>query len=550
MYSYDAFDRQLVHQRANQFQSQVARRISGALNEDEFRPLRLMNGLYLEMHAYMMRIAIPYGVLSARQMHVLGDIAEKYDRGYGHFTTRQNIQFNWLELDRVPEILVDLAKVDMHAIQSSGNCIRNVTADPYAGAAKDEIADPRPTAELVRQWSSLHPEFAFLPRKFKVAVTGSGNDRAAIRVHDIGIQLVEDQTGKPGYKIFVGGGLGRTPLVGVVLREFLPQDQLLAYLEATLRVYNLHGRRDNKYKARIKILTLELGLESLRKEVEAEFENTAAQAPATLPRLRKIERGFAIPAFESLVENSAALETMRLSDMVFSRWVETNVVAHKIPGYGIVNVSLKPIGDAPGDATAKQMHALADIAKRYSLNEIRVSKNQSLVLPHVKKDHLGDLWLELQNLGLAEANSGLITDIVSCPGMDYCSLATARSIPIAQQISNRFADPELQKTIGRISVKISGCINACGHHHIGQIGILGLEKNGEEYYQIVLGGDDSETAAIGKISGRGFSKDHIVDAIGRVIDKFLAQRAAGELFADTYRRLGATPFKEALYETD
>ncbi len=550
MYSYDAFDRQLVHERADQFQGQVARRISGALNEDEFRPLRLMNGLYLEMHAYMLRIAIPYGVLSARQMHVLGDIAKKYDRGYGHFTTRQNIQFNWLELDRAPEILADLARVDMHAIQSSGNCIRNVTADPYANAARDEIADPRPTAELVRQWSSLHPEFAFLPRKFKVAVTGSNNDRAAIRVHDIGIQLVKGETGEPGYKIFVGGGLGRTPLVGVVLREFLAQDELLAYLEATLRVYNLHGRRNNKYKARIKILTLELGIDKLRKEVETEFRSTFDQAPATLPRLHKIERGFVTPAFENLPETSATLETMHKNDKVFSRWVETNIIAHKVQGYAIVNVSLKPIGKAPGDATAKQMHALADIAERYSLNEIRVTKNQNLVLPHVKKDELCDLWRELRFLELAEANSGLITDIVSCPGMDYCSLATARSIPIAQQISNRFADPELQNAIGPVSVKISGCINACSHHHIGQIGILGLEKNGEEYYQVVLGGDDSETAAIGEISGRGFSKDHIVDAIGRVIETFLEQRVPDECFADTWHRIGAAPFKEALYETD
>ena len=549
MYAYDTFDRQLVNERANQFQSQVVRRISGALNEDEFRPLRLMNGLYLEMHAYMMRIAIPYGVLSAQQMKTLGDIAEKYDRGYGHFTTRQNIQFNWLELESIPEILRDLAKVDMHAIQSSGNCIRNVTADPYAGAAKDEIADPRPTAELVRQWSSLHPEFAFLPRKFKVAVTGSENDRAAIRVHDIGLQLIADETGKPGYKIFVGGGLGRTPLVGVVLREFLPETDLLAYLEAILRVYNLHGRRDNKYKARIKILTLELGVDKLRDEVEAEFKNTISQAPETLARLRKIKDGFVTPPFENLPENSPALETMRMRDMGFSRWVETNIIAHKVPGYAIVNVSLKPIGDTPGDATAAQMHALADLARRFSLNEIRVSKNQNLVLPHVRNDDLGELWHKLRDLGLAETNNGLITDIVSCPGMDYCSLATARSIPIAQQISNRFADPKLQKTIGPIAIKISGCINACGHHHIGQIGILGLERNGEEYYQIVLGGDASETAVIGKISGRGFSKDDIVDAISRVIDKFLEQRSTDECFTDTFRRIGANPFKDALYET-
>ena len=506
MYTYDALDQQLVNSRANQFRGQVARRVTGALNEEEFRPLRLMNGLYLEMHAYMMRIAIPYGGLSARQMHVLGDIAEKYDRGYGHFTTRQNIQFNWLELEQVPEILFDLAKVDMHAIQSSGNCIRNVTADPYAGAAADEIADPRPTAELVRKWSSLHPEFAFLPRKFKVAVTGSANDRAAIRVHDVGLQLVEDKYGQPGYKIFVGGGLGRTPMVGVELRNFLPQVQLLAYLEAILRVYNLHGRRDNKYKARIKILAHEMGIETLREQIDAEFVNTKAQAPVTSSRLHKIERGFVSPAFEVLPISSSALTALQASDKEFARWFNTNIVAHKKQGYAIVNVSLKPICGTAGDATGDQMHALADIAERYSLSEIRVSKNQNIVLPHVKRDDLGDLWRELQIHGLAEANIGLVTDIVSCPGMDYCSLATARSIPIAQQISERFADPELQEAIGSVSIKISGCINACGHHHIGQIGILGLEKAGEEYYQIVLGGDGSEQASIGKISGRGFSK--------------------------------------------
>jgi sulfite reductase (NADPH) hemoprotein beta-component len=550
MYAYDAFDRQIVQQRANQFRGQVARRLTGSLNEDEFKPLRLMNGLYLEMHAYMLRVAIPYGTLSAKQMRKLGDIADKYDRGYGHFTTRQNIQFNWLELDRVPELLAELANVNMHAIQSSGNCIRNVTADPYAGAAGDEIADPRPTAELIRQWSSLHPEFAFLPRKFKVAVTGAENDRAAIRVHDIGIQLVEDENGAPGYKVFVGGGLGRTPLVGVVLRDFLAKDQLLAYLEATLRVYNLHGRRDNKYKARIKILTLELGIDRLREQVESEFQNTLAQAPVTTSRLSKIEQGFVTPVFENLPSISDKMNTLRTADAEFSRWVDVNIVDHKVPGYAITNISLKPIGGTAGDATAKQMRVLADIAERFGLDEIRVTKNQNLVLPHVKKDDLGELWRILQIYGLAEANTGLISDIVSCPGMDYCSLATARSIPIAQQISRRFADLELQDKIGPMGIKISGCINACGHHHIGQIGILGLEKKGEEYYQIVLGGDSSQTASIGKVTGRGFSKDEIVDAVERIVNRFLDQRIEGELFGDTYRRIGAAPFKEALYETD
>ena len=549
MYAYDNLDRQLVHKRVDQFRGQVARRISGSLNEDEFKPLRLMNGLYLEMHAYMLRVAIPYGTLSSKQMHKLGDIAVKYDRDYGHFTTRQNIQYNWLELDEVPEILAELAKVDMHAIQSSGNCIRNVTADPYAGVARDEFADPRPTAELIRQWSSLHPEFAFLPRKFKVAVSGAENDRAAIRVHDIGIQLIQNDKGETGYKIYVGGGLGRTPLVGVILREFLPKNKLLAYLEATLRVYNLHGRRDNKYKARIKILTLELGIDALREQVEAEYRKTIANAPVTEKRLSKIEQAFIAPVYEKLPKISTSLNTQRNSDQTFSRWVENNIVEHKADGYAIVNVSLKPIGGVAGDATSKQMHILADLAEQFSLNEIRVTKNQNIVLPHVKKDDLGELWRMLYIYGLAEANSGLITDIISCPGMDYCSLATARSIPIAQQISKRFADPGLQEKIGPMSVKISGCINACGHHHIGQIGILGLEKKGEEYYQIVLGGDDSLSASIGKITGPGFSKDEVVNAVERIIEKYLEQRIDNELFADTYRRIGAGPFKDALYES-
>ncbi len=441
-----------------------------------------MNGLYLEMHAYMLRIAIPYGGLSANQLHVLAEIAEKYDRGYGHFTTRQNIQFNWLELTQVPEVLQLLSTVDMHAIQSSGNCIRSVTSDPYAAAAPDELMDPRPTAELIRQWSSLHPEFAFLGRKFKIAVTGSDNDRAAIRVHDIGIQLVENKNSEPGYKLFIGGGLGRTPMVGELLCEFLPQDDLLAYLEATLRVFNRYGRRDNKYKARIKILTRELGINSLRKQIELEFDKSINHSPITSNRLRNIEQQFVVPVFECLSDLSLTIEALKASDPIFNSWFENNIQSHKVPGYSIVNISLKPIAGIPGDLTAIQMHAIADLAERFSFSEIRVTKDQNIVLPHVKLDNLYTLWQELRNHNLAEANAGLITDIVSCPGMDYCSLATARSIPIAQQISERFADPQLQKSIGPVSVKISGCINACGHHHIGQIGILGLEKNAEEAY--------------------------------------------------------------------
>ncbi len=550
MYAYDEIDEQFVEARASQFQNQVTRRVSGALNEDEFRPLRLMNGLYLEMHAYMLRVAIPYGALSSKQLHALADIADKYDRGYGHFTTRQNIQFNWLNLEQVPEILHELASVNMHAIQSSGNCIRNVTADPIAGAAKGEVADPRPTAELIRQWSSLHPEFAFLPRKFKIAVTGAEDDRAAIRVHDIGIQLIENEKAELGYKLFVGGGLGRTPIVGVVLREYLSQDELLAYLESTLRVFNLHGRRDNKYKARIKILTRELGVEELRRQIEIEFQKNIGKSPDTTVRLRKIEQQFVSPAFDTLSNSSTAFETFYETNKLFARWVDNNISEHKVDGYAIANISLKPIGGTPGDLISKDMHTLADLAELFSLSEIRVTQNQNIVLPHVKIEELAELWRGLIASGLAESNNNLITDIVSCPGMDYCSLATARSIPIAQQLSTRFAEHDLQQSIGPISVKISGCINACGHHHIGQIGILGLEKNGKEYYQLVLGGDSGSKAAIGAVIGPGFSKDNIVDAVARVIEKYLEQRNENELFKDTYRRIGKIPFKEALYETN
>ena len=550
MYVYDEIDEQFVEARASQFKNQVSRRVTGALNEDEFRPLRLMNGLYMEMHAYMLRIAIPYGGLSAKQMHMLADITEKYDRSYGHFTTRQNIQLNWLELEQVPEILKDLATVNMHAIQSSGNCIRNVTADPYAGAAKDEIADPRPTAELIRQWSSLHPEFAFLPRKFKIAVTGAENDRASIRVHDIGLQLINNYNGDKGYKVFVGGGLGRTPIVGVVLREYLSQPDLLTYLDATLRIFNLHGRRDNKYKARIKILTRELGIDELRRQIDAEFHKTKVQPTDAPLLLEKVEKQFVTPAFEILSSTSVAFDTFSETNHLFARWVENNVLPHKIDGYAIANISLKPIGGTPGDLTSKQMHLLADLAELFSLNEVRVTQNQNIVLPHVKLNDLPELWRALKAYELIEANHNLITDIVSCPGMDYCSLATARSIPIAQQISTRFADYDLQQLIGPLSVKISGCINACGHHHIGQIGILGLEKSGKEYYQMVLGGDNSNKASIGTVTGPGFSKDDIVDAVARVVDKYLEKRNENELFKDTYQRIGKIPFKEALYETN
>lgn len=551
MYQYALADNELLNSRTNQFKDQISRRIDGSLSEDEFRPLRLMNGLYLEMHAYMLRIAIPYGVLSSNQLHKLADVSDRFDRGYGHFTTRQNIQLNWIELDQASDILSHLSDANLHAIQSSGNCIRSVTADPYAGAGADEVADPRPTAELIRQWSCLHPEFAFLGRKFKIAVTGSEHDRASIRVHDIGVQLVRNEAGEAGYKLFVGGGLGRTPMVGKVLSEFLPENELLAYLEAALRVYNLDGRRDNKYKARIKILTRDLGVNNLRERIDAEYNGCRSQLPDTSNWLRHVESQFKLPTFDDASSDAAVYVTDSnpITDKSLARWIKTNVISHRVDGYSIVNISLKPVNGIPGDVTSEQMHLLADLAKRFSSDEIRVTKNQNLVLPHVKTKDLTALYDILKRHSLAEANHGLLTDVVSCPGMDYCSLATARSIPIAQEISQRFADPETQDLVGKIAIKISGCINACGHHHIGQIGILGLEKGGKEYYQLVLGGDDSEFATIGKVTGPGFSSEEIVDAVATVIDVYLELRLEDELFVDTQRRLGSKPFKEVLYAT-
>jgi sulfite reductase (NADPH) hemoprotein beta-component len=547
MYRYDEFDLRFVAERVAQFRDQVDRHLAGALSEEEFRPLRLMNGLYLQLHAYMLRVAIPYGTLSARQMHRLAKIAERYDRGYGHFTTRQNIQYNWPRLKDVPDILAELAEVEMHAIQTSGNCIRNITADPFAGVAADEIEDPRPTAELVRQWSSLHPEFSFLPRKFKIAVTGAAADRAALAVHDIGLRLVRDPAGQIGYRVSVGGGQGRTPMIGQVLRAFLPKPALLPYLEAMMRVYNLFGRRDNKFKARIKILVHEIGVEEMRRRVEEEFARLEVGAIGADPEeVARIAAYFAPPRYAVLPERSAALAAARAADPEFERWVGTNVHAHKAPGHAIVTVSLKPIGGPPGDATADQMHLLADLAERYSQGELRATIEQNIVLPHVRQDDLPALWRALEPAGLGTANAGLITDIISCPGLDYCALATARSIPIAQALSRRFADPVRQREIGPLAIKISGCINACGHHHVGHIGILGLEKAGEESYQITLGGDPREHAAIGERLGPGLSAAATVDAIERLVALYLAKRAAGESFIAAYRRLGHAAFKEAL----
>jgi sulfite reductase (NADPH) hemoprotein beta-component len=553
MYRYDEFDDRFVRNRVQQFRGQVQRRISGALTEDEFKPLRLQNGLYLQLHAYMLRVAIPYGTLDSRQMRQLAIIAERWDKGYGHFTTRQNIQFNWPKLADVPDILEALADVGMHAIQTSGNCIRNVTADHFAGAAADEIDDPRPTAEIIRQWSSGHPEFAFLPRKFKIAVTGSPNDRAVTKAHDIGLRMLRDEAGAPGYEVIVGGGLGRTPMIGKVIRPFLPKAELLPYLEAVLRVYNLHGRRDNKYKARIKILVHEAKLETIRAEVEAEFQQLLADHGGQTHSLAqsevdRIEAYFAPPPFAALPNQDAGLDAALSADAALRAWVQTNVVAHREPGYRIVTVSVKPIGNAPGDASADQMGVLADLAERYSFDELRVSHEQNIVLPHVRAAELPLVFAELQQAGLAAANVGLISDIIACPGMDYCALATARSIPVAQEISKRFADPSLARDIGKLRIKISGCINACGHHHVGHIGILGLEKAGVESYQITLGGDATETTAIGERAGPGFAYDEVVPAIERLIEAYRRLRLGpDETFLAAYRRLGAAPFKAALY---
>jgi sulfite reductase (NADPH) hemoprotein beta-component len=549
MYRYDEFDHRFVAERVSQFRDQAARRLSGELTEDEFRPLRLMNGLYLQLHAYMLRVAIPYGTLNSKQMDRLAYIAEKYDRGYGHFTTRQNIQYNWIKLEDTAEILEKLAEVEMHAIQTSGNCIRNVTTDQWAGAAADELADPRPVGELLRQWSSLHPEFSYLPRKFKIAVTGSPHDRAAVRVHDIGLRMHLNDKGERGWEVIVGGGLGRTPFVGVTVRDFLPEAELRAYLEAIMRVYNLYGRRDNKYKARVKILVHELGKEEFQRQVEAEY----ARKPATnieldVAELQRIETYFAAPAYEELPKFSTSFENARIQDKEFAQWVKVNVAHHKQQGYAIVNISLKPEGGIPGDATAEQMRVVADLGRRFSFDEIRVSHAQNLVLPHVKRDDLYTVYIALRESNLSTGNIGLAGDIIACPGLDYCALATARSIPIAQGISRRFADVKRQEEIGPLKINISGCINACGHHHVGHIGILGLDKKGEEYYQITLGGSSSDDAAIGSILGPGFAADEVADAIEKILDTYLGLRTGPEeTFLLAYRRVGEKPFKEALY---
>ena len=548
-YKYDDYDRTLVSERVDQFRDQVRRRLAGELTEEQFKPLRLHNGLYLQLHAYMLRIAIPYGTLSSRQLRKLAEISRKYDRGYGHFTTRQNLQLNWIKLEEAPDALAALAEVDMHAMQTSGNCIRNVTADHYAGAAIDEIEDPRIWAEIVRQWSTLHPEFTFLPRKFKIAITGSPNDRAAVRVHDIGLRLWRNEQGEVGFEVIVGGGLGRTPMIGKTLRAFLPKDELLAYLESTLRVYNRYGRRDNLYKARIKILVHEVGVEKMREEVEAEYavnrDGALRLPPATI---EAIARQFAPPALPPRPAISGDVEAQRLDDPDFALWLKSNVAPHRVPGYAIVTASLKPAGSPPGDASAAQMEGVADIAEAYSQAELRVSHEQNLIFPHVAVADLARVYRSLAVLGFAEANVGKITDIIACPGLDYCALANARSIPVAQRISNHFASLARQHDIGDLKIKISGCINACGHHHVGHIGILGVDKNGVELYQISLGGDvDFGRTAIGSILGPAVTADKVVETVDAIVATYLEARREGERFVDTYRRIGAQPFKEKVY---
>lgn len=550
MYRYDQFDHKLVAERINQFRGQVSRRMSGEMTEDEFKPLRLMNGVYLQLHAYMLRVAVPYGTLSSVQMHKLADIATKYDKGYGHFTTRQNLQYNWPALEDLPKILDDLAEVEMHAIQTSGNCIRNVTSDQYAGAAADEIDDPRIWSEIIRQWSTFHPEFTFLPRKFKFAVTGCSNDRAAIRVHDIGIELVRGKDGDVAFDIHVGGGQGRTPMIAKLIGEAITREDLLAYLEATLRVYNMSGRRDHLYKSRIKILVHDIGAEEMKRLVEEEFALVKKQGVLQLPQeeVDRIRAYFEAPDFEVLDAECAELTAAMASNKRFGAWVNTNTAQHKQAGYAIANISLKPIGGVAGDASDEQMHIVADLAEKYAFSEIRVTHEQNLVLAHVKKSDLFALWETLEANGMGTPNLGLITDQIVCPGLDYCALANARSIPISQEITERFADLDRQHNIGELKLKISGCINACGHHHVGHIGILGVDKKGTEYYQVTLGGSADEFTAVGKIVGRAFTEHEIVDAIETIVEVYLDLReSADERFLDAYRRVGIAPFKEKLY---
>ncbi|HAV35620.1 MAG TPA: sulfite reductase [Massilia sp.] len=548
MYRYDQYDHLIVRERIAQYRDQVARRLNDELTEEEFLPLRLQNGLYMQRHAYMLRVAVPYGLLSTAQMRMFAHIARKYDRGYGHFTTRQNIQYNWIELEQTPDILTDLASVEMHAIQTSGNCIRNITTDEFAGVAADEIMDPRPFAEILRQWSTFHPEFIALPRKFKVAINGAVEDRAAIAIHDIGLTLVKNDAGEVGFKFMAGGGMGRTPIIGSVIRDFLPWQHLLTYTEAVMRVYNSYGRRDNKYKARIKILLKSLGVEEFARMVEEEWQDLK-DGPETLTREEydRVAAYFQPPAYETLHDTDPV--AAHPDNRAFANWLNRNVKPHKVPGYAAVVLSLKKTGVPPGDATAEQMDFVADLADKYSFGELRVTHEQNLVLADVKQSDLFDLWQLAKSKGLATPNIGLLTDIISCPGGDFCSLANAKSIPIAAAIAERFDDLDFQHDIGDIELNISGCINACGHHHVGSIGVLGVDKDGSEWYQVSIGGAQGNNAAIGKIIGPSFSAGQMPEVIGRLLNVYVENRFEGERFAETAQRLGITPFKEHVYAT-
>ena len=548
MYIYDAIDQRIIDERTRQFRDQTRRYLAGELTDDEFRPLRLQNGLYIQRHAPMLRIAVPYGMLSSKQLRKLAFVARTYDRNYGHFSTRQNCQFNWPKLESVPDILEHLASVQMHSVQTSGNCIRNTTTDQFAGVAADEIVDPRPYCELIRQWSTFHPEFAHLPRKFKIAVNGAGEDRAAIQVHDIGLNLVKSGSGEIGFKVIVGGGLGRTPIIGSVIREFLPREHILTYLDSILRVYNRYGRRDNKFKARIKILVKAMGPEAFAAKVEAEWANWK-DSPSTVPaeEFTHLERFFAPPAYESLPAQDADFQSKLESDKAFARWVERNVTRHKVPGYAAVTLSLKKTGVAPGDATGEQMDAVADLADKYCFGELRVSHEQNLILADVKQADLFVLWQQARALGFATPNIGLLTDMIVCPGGDFCALANAKSIPVAEAIQRRFDNLDYLYDIGDLDLNFSGCMNSCGHHHVGNIGILGVDKNGSEWYQVSLGGEQGNLATLGKVIGPSFAQEEMPDVIEKIIKLYIELRHDDERFIDTFRRVGIDPFKERVY---